>query len=441
MDAEHRADDRRTDGGCTRVFILADDLTGAADAANYFRTGAHRVRVGLNPDRPWDPALGPEVVQVADTESRAAAPAEARARVAAAVEQLKALFSQEYGASYVYKKVDSTLRGHLGAELETALQALERRVAVLAPSFPANGRCVLDGRLTVHGTPVHETAFAKDPRNPIDTDRIADLVRRGVSIPVREMPIPVVRSGPEAARAWVDKHHEKHMIVVADAQTEDDLSTLASAFAARQDVLLCGSAGLAKHLPPHWLRRGEGVSSAAPVPADQVLVLVGSANPVAHRQLEALAESTGLEVAVLDPVRLADAASSQDELAMAARRLAAGASGGGRVHAAALGQRRPATDTLRRFEDDLAAVAKAWFETVDARRIGFVATGGDTALALCRAIGVQAIWPEGEVLAGIPWNTIETPRGSARLVTKAGGFGEDDALRRAVDFLTRGAGS
>ncbi|SFU90947.1 four-carbon acid sugar kinase family protein [Alicyclobacillus macrosporangiidus] len=443
------------------VCILADDLTGAADAANYFRTGLYRVRVSLNPDAPWDPALGPHVVQVADTESRAAEPEEAWRRVARAAGGLKDLGSRlgtAAGALHVYKKVDSTLRGHLGIELEAALEALGRRIAVFAPSFPANGRQVVGGRLSVHGTPVHQTAFAQDPRNPIESDRVADVIAQGTQLPVDELPLSVLRSGPAAAASWLDALGPGTRVVVADAETEDDLAVIADAFAAREDVLLCGSAGLAKQLPRHWLAKPDAETDAsadrsrqddaagtaqAHDPCDRVLVLVGSANPAAHRQLEVLAQQAGIRVTELDPVQLAHPQTTAEELARATQDLVQSTaareregSAGPVLAAAALGTRRPAGASGRRFEDDLAAAAKIWFERAAGQAIGFVATGGDTALALCRAIGVHAIWPEGEVAPGIPWNTIETPRGRALLVTKAGGFGTEDALWRAVQFLT-----
>lgn len=445
------------------VCILADDLTGAADAANYFRTGLYRVRVSLNPDAPWDPALGPHVVQVADTESRAADPEEARRRVARAAGGLKDLGTHlgtaGAGGLHVYKKVDSTLRGHLGIELEAALEALGRRFAVVAPSFPANGRQVVGGRLSVHGTPVHQTAFAQDPRNPIVSDRVADVIAQGTQLPVEELSLSVVRSGPAAAASWLDALGTGMRVVVADAESEDDLAVIADAFAGREDVLLCGSAGLAKQLPRHWLAKpGAGTEESADRnvrddatwqpqghdPCDRVLVLVGSANPAAHRQLEVLAQQAGVRVTELDPVQLADPRTAAEELARATQDLVHSIAARERQHApgpvmaaAALGTRRPTGAAGHRFEDDLAAAAKAWFERAAGQAIGFVATGGDTALALCRAIGVHAIWPEGEVAPGIPWNTIETPYGRALLVTKAGGFGAEDALWRAVQFLTR----
>jgi uncharacterized protein YgbK (DUF1537 family) len=68
---------------------------------------------------------------------------------------------------------------------------------------------------------------------------------------------------------------------------------------------------------------------------------------------------------------------------------------------------------------------------------GLVVSGGDTAEWICRAARVQAIAVKGEMLAGIPWGEAVTrPGGRWCIVTKAGGFGAEDALARASDFLS-----
>jgi len=75
------------------IFVLADDLTGAADAANYFRDERRRVRVTFTEDAPWDFNLRANVVQVYDTESRALAPDEARHRIDQAASPLAGRFA------------------------------------------------------------------------------------------------------------------------------------------------------------------------------------------------------------------------------------------------------------------------------------------------------------------------------------------------------------
>ena len=76
------------------------------------------------------------------------------------------------------KKVDSTLRGPLAAEIEAALAASGRTRAVVAPAFPATGRTTVGGVQHLDGVPVHATRFAHDPVSPVLRVRSARVASR-----------------------------------------------------------------------------------------------------------------------------------------------------------------------------------------------------------------------------------------------------------------------
>ncbi|MBI4621774.1 MAG: four-carbon acid sugar kinase family protein, partial [Verrucomicrobia bacterium] len=100
-----------------KIYFLADDLSGALDAAAAFHHAGRRVRVVLSVAE-WTAADENEVVGVT-TETRNAPPAVA----AAAVERVLAR-GRAQGARLVYKKIDSTLRGPVAAELAALAAAL-----------------------------------------------------------------------------------------------------------------------------------------------------------------------------------------------------------------------------------------------------------------------------------------------------------------------------
>ncbi len=67
---------------------------------------------------------------------------------------------------------------------------------------------------------------------------------------------------------------------------------------------------------------------------------------------------------------------------------------------------------------------------------GLFPTGGDTALAVCQALGATRLRLGGEIEPGIPWGRLEDGRfPGLAVVTKAGGFGQAESLLRAVTFL------
>jgi uncharacterized protein YgbK (DUF1537 family) len=64
-------------------------------------------------------------------------------------------------------------------------------------------------------------------------------------------------------------------------------------------------------------------------------------------------------------------------------------------------------------------------------------TGGDVAAAVCAALGATALWLSGEISSGIPWGRLEggSLHGSP-VASKAGSFGNDNALLSCIDHLT-----
>jgi uncharacterized protein YgbK (DUF1537 family) len=430
------------------IFILADDLTGAADAANSFRSERRRVRVAFTEGTPWDASLEPDVVQVFDAETRALHPDEAGRRIAWAASPL----APRSGSIRIFKKGDSTLRGNVGIEIETALRVLGRPLGVFAPAFPAHGRAVRGGRLFVNGIPVTQTSYASDPRAPVRADRVADVVRETTDLPVHEVGLDAVRAGPARLAGMLRTLAVSRGIAVCDAERPQDLEAVASAVGDSSAFLPCGSDGLARALAAVWgeragppprrlnAKRALRVAGLSRRRCHDVLVAVGSVNPTAHGQLAVLRTAGGIPIVLLRARRLADAAArmaelnrGREEAARCRRRILAVAVSAERVGARA--RKAP------RFEEDLARVGLAWLESraPDAPgAVGFVCTGGDTALALVRALGARAIWPEGEVLPGVPWSRIEGPPKAMLLVSKAGGFGEPAALLDAVRFLIDG---
>jgi uncharacterized protein YgbK (DUF1537 family) len=67
---------------------------------------------------------------------------------------------------------------------------------------------------------------------------------------------------------------------------------------------------------------------------------------------------------------------------------------------------------------------------------GVILTGGDTAAAVFYALECEAFILGGEIQPGVVWGTLaDGPFCGLPVVTKAGGFGEPDALLHALDFL------
>jgi uncharacterized protein YgbK (DUF1537 family) len=345
-----------------RVSIVADDLTGACDAAVGFTRAGFSADVVL---AGGEPAPGVDVLAV-DARSRHLPAPEAARRVADWVSELR-------DTPLLVKKLDSTLRGNVRAELEAALTASGRRAALVAPAFPRYGRTTRDGVQLLDGTPVHEGFAGEDPVSPARTSDLIALL--GAT--------PLPRGGD------LDAALGRGGFVVADAETDADLDALVRS--APHDILWAGSTGLTQAFG----RVLTGPQRPAERPAaSQVVVAVGSLNPRTRHQLSRLRAHGDPRVTIL----ASSEAGAHDPLAIAEE-----------LGTAVLAAVRAGADAV-------------------------VLTGGDTAAAALNALETTGFAVLDEVEPGIPVGLL---RGAFAIpaVTKAGGFGSDDALTASVTAL------
>ncbi|MGE3910932.1 MAG: four-carbon acid sugar kinase family protein [Chloroflexota bacterium] len=406
--------------------ILADDLTGACDSSVPFARRGLSTRVLLSTGPvPFGPADGTDVVAV-DADTRRLS---RRLAVARTTQAARALRSP--GVTGLFKKVDSTLRGHVGPELFACMRAWDAPLALLCPAFPATGRWVQSGEVFV------------DRRGSLG--KVATLAGLPADRRTGHLDIATLRSGGEAvSEALASLAAAGARVVVADADTPGHLTALVEA-ASRypQPVLLAGAGGLAAALAESVAQtrggtasgRTEAAAGSIRVPDDGPpwLVVAGSQTEVTGHQVVELARA-GAEILELD----VDALLARPSLALAAGR-----------QAAALLQ-RDVTPVIRLVvtpdpagvlsrglhldERAARALARAC-RTVTERAApgGLFLTGGSTARACLLALGVSGLRLEREPLPGIAAGVALGGAWDGRpVITKSGGFGAPDAVRRLV---------
>jgi D-threonate/D-erythronate kinase len=179
------------------IGVIADDLSGAAEIGGVgLRHGLRAEIIVMNDvsgaEIPLSAAKKKKAGKAAvadkagrwdliciDTDSRSCTAEEAGRRAAAAARLLV-----DSGAHWIYKKVDSVLRGQVLPELEAILKQLHLKRALLAPANPRLGRAIVRGRYFIRGKPIHETEFARDPEHPRTSSKILELLARPRSFPV-----------------------------------------------------------------------------------------------------------------------------------------------------------------------------------------------------------------------------------------------------------------
>lgn len=375
--------------------VVADDLTGAADSGVQLLRAGYRTAVVFRGE-PIPEGLDAAVV---DTDSRSLSPDSARERVLAAGEVLKL-------AEIPYKKIDSTLRGSLTAELKAALEASGREKAVVAPAFPSTGRTTLGGAQLLHGVPVHETELFRDPRSPVSESHLPTILRDLGSAKTLSVEESGNTSVPEAlARAdWI----------IADAASDEDLDFLVRAVPDPGEVLWIGSAGLAGALGRAHPGSRKDVPDR-PSGGERVLVVVGSVSGVSREQLRRLVAQPDVV-----PVELSSSALSRSAEAFE--------SGRSVVLHSPEGSLGDSDIVVEELSEVVAGLSDAGL--FDA----LVLTGGETAVGISRRLGASGILLADEIEAGVPVGTLSGPR-PYPVVTKAGAFGGPDTLLDALRVL------
>jgi uncharacterized protein YgbK (DUF1537 family) len=416
----------------TDVTVIADDLTGAADSGIAFALAGLPTFVSIGNAPAPDSA---QIVSV-DTDTRRLAAGEAARRADEAARD-----AYRRGTGSLYKKIDSTLRGHVAAELEATVRAAAdladgKPIVLLAPAFPGTGRTTRAGRVLVNGVPLEESEVWRKsgmtgPADPISMLRAAGLAAESIGLDGVRTPAAALASAFSALSA-----RGVH-VAVCDAEQEEDLRRIANAGAKlRQPVIWVGSGGLARHLPAALgLRPRQGAETRPRLSSGPVLTLVGSRSTVAREQARLLGTEEGVTTFVLGTdVLLGGAGRELWHKAAADVRRALGA-GQDVVLVTALGasvdlEIGPAlAEGLGNFASECAG-----------RIGGLVATGGDIARSVLGALGAGGLHLLGEVEPGVPMGIADAKR-PLPVVTKAGAFGTAPTLSRCRAALKRLTGA
>lgn len=400
--------------------VIADDLTGASDTGVQLVSAGYRTAVTFWGMTTYEPEKGTLDAVVRDTDSRAL-------NADLAAQRVYDVGREIVQADLVYKKVDSTLRGPIAAELAAALEATGRERIVLAPAFPRLRRTTVDGVQLLNGTPVHTTELARDPLTPVTESHLPTLLGQTFASMVTLSRNDLADS--EAVRRKLNSAS----VVIVDASTDDDLLCLTKAVLNPESVLWAGSAGLATALSQVYT----GPSSSR---CDRrrayrrILVVVGSVSSTSRKQVAYL-EQTAAVLLVTLQVHDTAPATIQSEIGRVVE-----------IAQAALAKEQAVVLTTAlntstgHGRDALAKILAAALADVTASLSvrglveALVLTGGDTAAHIARRLGAQGILLEKELVPGVSVGTL-IGRHPYRVITKAGAFGQSDTLSLAIRSL------
>ncbi|WHZ03761.1 four-carbon acid sugar kinase family protein [Neobacillus sp. YX16] len=427
-----------------KLAVIADDLTGAND------TGVQFAKQGLNTivlfsDTQLHPTHLREDVIVLNSDSRALNSAKAYDVVFNISTQLN-----KFGVSKVFKKIDSTMRGNIGPEIDAVMDVYNFKTSFVVPAFPKSNRITKNGNHYVNGVILEETEIAHDPSCPVKESYLPKLLQGQSKRGVELISISDVRKGKSHLSEKMNElsSSESSKIIIIDATTDEELKTIVEAAQLlHENFLWVGSAGIAYHLyrtgQSEELLRTTQMGERLPV-----LVVAGSVNSIIHRQIQDLKVKHNVKEIVISPEEFFYEDRRKLEIERIVKAGQALLDKGDLV--VTTNREREAINRVKDLQRKLGltnfdvgnTIAQAMGiiagQLIESKDIcGTVLTGGDIAGATCKELNGEGIRVIGEVEAGIPYGKLFGGTfDGIPLVTKAGAFGTEQALSKALQTIT-----
>ena len=205
-----------------KYIVIADDLTGSNATCSLFKKIGLRAAsiLKLQGDINYDV----DVISYS-TASRGLDKEEAYKKVSEAIKILKNKNVLVYN-----KRIDSTLRGNIGTEINAMLDNLEDdRIAVVIPSYPDSGRIVVNKTMLVNGVLLENSDAGKDPKTPIKTSCVESLIQKGIKYSSTYFTLSDIEQPIEEIVKKIQEAIKKSRVLVFDAVNNEDIIKISKA--------------------------------------------------------------------------------------------------------------------------------------------------------------------------------------------------------------------
>lgn len=431
-----------------KIAVVADDLTGANSNGALLTAKGFPSATCLDLEK-WNPQEFKSYAAVAFTaDSRLLKPGDAREKVRKAVSLLAA-----HKPVIVSKRIDTTLRGNVGAEIEGALAALdetaasgsEKAVAIVVPPFPSSGRIAAGGYLIVHGIPLERSPIARDAATPVKSSSTITVIAEQTDLPSGFISLATILAGPEAIRAEALRlWREGCRIIVCDGVTNDDIAAVAQGVREMPFPVLAVD-------PGPFTAELAAVCLASPEVefVDRVLTIIGSTSELTQRQIETLRLAHKTHIVRVDCEKLLDAGWREQEIDAAVRALSSprGVNVFGVCTAESpvdvfsmedLSARLALTpsEISLRINTALAAIAERLLNKPELRIGGLYTSGGEVTVTTIRTLGGTGFSVRDSVIPlAVYGHILGGSHPGLPMVTKGGFVGDSEGLVQCVEFL------
>lgn len=425
-----------------KVVIIADDLTGANATSVLLARRGFKAATFLDLNK-YDPEDNKDLNIVSiSTDSRAIEEETAYKRVKEVVD----FFRNEDVVMYA-KRIDSTLRGNIGAEVAAVLDNLSKDTfAIVVPSFPSSGRVCIGGYLMVNQIPLERTDVSKDPKTPVTTSKVATLIEKQIKEKVGFIELDRVLKGIDSIKnAIINEKENGCRVIIVDATTDDDISKIAKA------VKKTGINAVSVDPGPFTAALAEEMLGEAKLsPGQKVMVTVGSVSNLTRKQLEELKLKHSPHLASVSAEKLIYTESVDDEINRVTETLLNNLEGydvigvttsSNEEEVLNLGEiagRLQITEdeVSQRIANGLATITRRVLDGSNAAIGGLFTSGGDVTVAVCKKLQSAGIEVKDEVLPLAVYGRITKGQyNNTPIITKGGLIGDEKAISKCVDYL------
>lgn len=401
---------------------IADDFTGASDAASFLVKGGMSVQLynGI-PENASD--LKPVQAIVIALKSRTQETLQA-----VADSKHAAQFLLDQGITHLYFKYcstfDSTPQGNIGPVCDALLEQMKAPYSLLCPSLPVNGRTVSNGRLFVNGTPLDESPMKDHPLTPMWDSRISELMRPQSHYSCQILP---------RNASWHEPEYTEPFYLIPDYETDEDGEKIAKTFG--HLPFLSGGSGLLKPLA-EYLLSGSGTSRQIPATAvpGKALLIAGSCSKMTLSQI-AWYQAQNMPSLRMDPLALLNGTQTPEQIWEFIETHT------DKQHAV-LVYSSDTPEMVRRSQELGREKIASMLEQLSARLAekavehGFtriICAGGETSGAITKGLHFSSYEIGKSIAPGVPV-MIPALRPDIRLVLKSGNFGQEDFFGRALSM-------
>lgn len=424
-----------------KIGIIADDLTGAN------ATGVKLSKQGFSATTltsfQTPPTLGAFNAVCVDTDSRYVQVDIAKARVQAALQNF-----QNWEADLICKRIDSTVRGNIGYEVDTILEALgEKSIAIVVASFPESGRITSGGYLLVNGIPLQMTDVAKDPVHPLKESYVPQIIQQQSQFQVGHIGLEtVLLDVHELANAIQNEISQNHRIIVIDAVTDDEIDAIVAAMVNINDytfVPVDPGPLTAKYAKATLNQQSQN---------KKIIASIGSITPTASKQINYLLEKTDAYPYYIDANRLTRLGEEWKQEIEAISKEAVQFLDGHDVlvittnsphheqlDLTAIAQQQNTTEEqlAKRIASGIGMITMKVLQSTDYSVGGCFSSGGDITSSICTISHAEGIKLEEEVLPLVAFGKLMGGElDGLPIITKGGMAGDKDALFKSIKFLT-----